>query len=74
MSAQRKLGHEPTSHAGHQEADIIEALKASPAAHAKYQALPPSHKDEYVKWIGEAKKPETRSRRIAGMITKLTSE
>jgi hypothetical protein len=55
----------------HPHDDITEALRASPAAHSKFAALPLSHKTEYLKWIGEAKKPTTRARRITGMIEKL---
>ena len=29
-----------------------------------FKKLPPSHKNEYLKWIDEAKKPETRTKRI----------
>lgn len=38
----------------------------------KFQRLPPSHVREYVKWIDEAKKPETRARRIEGAIARFT--
>jgi uncharacterized protein YdeI (YjbR/CyaY-like superfamily) len=53
--------------------DISEALRANPAALSRFEGLPPSHKAEYLKWIDEAKRAETRTRRIAGMIDKLTS-
>jgi uncharacterized protein YdeI (YjbR/CyaY-like superfamily) len=52
--------------------DVIEALRANPAALSRFEALPPSHKAEYLKWIDEAKRAETRQRRIAGMIDRLT--
>ena len=52
--------------------DVIEALRANPAALSRFEALPPSHKAEYLKWIDEAKRDETRKRRIAGMIDKLS--
>jgi uncharacterized protein YdeI (YjbR/CyaY-like superfamily) len=51
--------------------DVIEALRANPAALSIFEGLPPSHRNEYLKWIDEAKRDETRKRRIAGMIDKL---
>lgn len=33
--------------------------------------LPPSHQREYLKWIEEAKRADTRARRIAQTITRL---
>lgn len=48
------------------------AFKAALAKHAKaratFTALAPSHKREYNEWIAEAKKDETRTRRIATAI------
>jgi uncharacterized protein YdeI (YjbR/CyaY-like superfamily) len=52
--------------------DIEEALRANPAALSAFEALPPSHKREYLNWIDEAKRDDTRKRRIAGMIERLT--
>lgn len=54
------------------DTDISEALRANPAALSRFEGLPPSHKAEYLKWIDEARRPETRGRRIAGMIDRLT--
>jgi uncharacterized protein YdeI (YjbR/CyaY-like superfamily) len=45
--------------------DFAEALKANPAAQAVYAAFSPSMKREYVEWITEARREETRLRRIA---------
>ena len=53
--------------------DISEALRANPAALSTFEGLPPSHKREYLNWIDEAKRDDTRQRRIAGMIDRLTS-
>ena len=53
--------------------DIMEALRVHPAALSTFAGLPPSHKAEYLKWIDEAKKADTRRRRIAGMIDRLTN-
>jgi uncharacterized protein YdeI (YjbR/CyaY-like superfamily) len=43
---------------------IEEALKANEAACQNFQALAPSHRRNYVRWITEAKKEETRQRRL----------
>ena len=51
--------------------DVREALRANPAALSRFEGLPPSHRKEYLNWIDEAKRDETRKRRIAGMIDKL---
>lgn len=45
-------------------ADLAEALAAVPAADRAFRGLPPSHRREYLTWIAEAKKPDTRHRRI----------
>ena len=37
-----------------------------------YEALPPSHRREYAKWISEAKQAETRSERVAKMVRRLS--
>ena len=52
--------------------DITEALRSNTAALSSFESLPPSHKREYLNWIDEAKRDDTRKRRIAGMIDKLT--
>ncbi|MFO6447140.1 YdeI/OmpD-associated family protein [Erythrobacter sp. NE805] len=41
------------------------ALDAAPAARAAFDAFAPSHRREYVEWIAEAKRDETRDKRIA---------
>ena len=33
------------------------------AAERIFEALPPSHRNEYLRWIGEAKRAETRRHR-----------
>ena len=42
--------------------DLDEAL--DDAARAHFHGLAPSHRKEWVRWVEEAKKPETRSARI----------
>jgi hypothetical protein len=51
--------------------DLQKALKASKRASAGWASLSPSHKREHVKHIIEAKKPETRTRRIETTIAVL---
>jgi uncharacterized protein YdeI (YjbR/CyaY-like superfamily) len=43
--------------------DIEDALKQAGLAEFFADCTPP-HRNEYLKWIGEAKKPETRKARI----------
>lgn len=49
------------------------ALSKSKKALAKYETFPPSHKREVLDYILEAKKPETRARRIAKTVTWLAA-
>ena len=44
--------------------DFVKALKAAPKAWERWQALSYTHQREHVEAIEEAKKPETRVRRI----------
>jgi uncharacterized protein YdeI (YjbR/CyaY-like superfamily) len=41
------------------------ALKKNRKAKETFDAFPPSHRREYAEWIAEAKRPETRARRVA---------
>lgn len=45
-------------------ADLRAALAADPAAQAAFEKLSFTHRREYVEWIEEAKRPETRARRV----------
>ena len=54
--------------------ELLAALAEDPAAETAYAALPPSHRREYARWIGEAKKPETRAERVARTMRRLTSD
>ena len=45
--------------------DLAAALDGEPAAAASFAAFPPGCRREYVEWVTEAKRPETRARRIA---------
>ncbi|MEA2999347.1 MAG: hypothetical protein QOK17_1180 [Sphingomonadales bacterium] len=44
--------------------DLRTALDAEPRAAAAFDAFPPSCRREYVEWVTEAKRPETRAKRL----------
>ena len=46
-------------------ADLVAALKQNTAAKAAFDAFPPGAKRDYVEWIVEAKREETRAKRLA---------
>jgi len=48
--------------------DLAQALAASPAAKASFDGFPPSGQREYLEWVVEAKRPETRAKRVAQAI------
>jgi len=48
--------------------DLLAALKKNAAARKTFEAFSPSAKREYVEWIVEAKREETRSKRLAQAI------
>jgi Bacteriocin-protection, YdeI or OmpD-Associated/Domain of unknown function (DUF1905) len=48
--------------------DLREALADAPAAKAAFEALSFTHQREYVEWVKEAKRSETRERRIAATV------
>jgi uncharacterized protein YdeI (YjbR/CyaY-like superfamily) len=52
-------------------ADLAAALAGCPPAGASFAALAASHRAEYLRWIDEAKRPETRARRIASTVERL---
>ena len=45
--------------------DMRAAIDAMPAAKATFDAFPPSSQREYVEWVTEAKRDETRAKRLA---------
>jgi uncharacterized protein YdeI (YjbR/CyaY-like superfamily) len=45
--------------------DLAAALASNPAAQATFDAFPPSCRREYVDWVTEAKRPDTRAKRLA---------
>ena len=52
---------------------IAKALKKHRAAWATFEKLAPSHRWHYVMWIDQAKRPETRERRLQQAIEMLAS-
>lgn len=48
--------------------DIASVLNENPKAKALFEAMSYTHRKEYIRWIGEAKKAETRERRMLNMI------
>lgn len=45
-------------------ADLAEALAGDGEARAAFEALAFTHRKEFARWVGEAKRPETRERRV----------
>lgn len=52
-------------------AELLALLDAEPTAKAVFEALPPSHQREYTNWISEAKREETKQRRLQQTIENL---
>jgi hypothetical protein len=48
--------------------DLRSALGADDAAQEAFDKLSYTHRREYVEWVEEAKRPETRARRVAGTV------
>lgn len=51
--------------------DLASALKRNARARATFDGFSPSHRREYVEWITEAKRAETRARRLAQTLEQL---
>jgi hypothetical protein len=52
-------------------ADLQAALAGDPEAKAAFARLSVSHRREYAEWVKEAKRPDTRQRRIAATIERV---
>jgi uncharacterized protein YdeI (YjbR/CyaY-like superfamily) len=50
---------------------LATALAGDAAAQAAFDALSFTHRKEYARWVAEAKRPETRERRIAETLARL---
>jgi uncharacterized protein YdeI (YjbR/CyaY-like superfamily) len=48
--------------------DVIQAVKANKAAKNYFETLPPGYMKTCMRWIDDAKRPETRVRRIAEFV------
>jgi uncharacterized protein YdeI (YjbR/CyaY-like superfamily) len=65
--APRKPKHAPKP-PPQMHADFAAALDKAPRAKAAFDNFAPSHRREYLEWIGDAKRDETRQKRIATTI------
>jgi hypothetical protein len=52
-------------------ADIAQALDASPEARALFQSVAPFYRKNFLRWIDQAKRAETRAARISEMVKML---
>lgn len=52
-------------------AELAAALAAQPGATEKFDALAPSHRKEFTRWVTDAKRAETRERRLAEAVRKV---
>ena len=48
--------------------DLAAALDAAPGARVAFDACSFSHRREWVEWVSGAKRPETRERRVRGVV------
>jgi uncharacterized protein YdeI (YjbR/CyaY-like superfamily) len=48
--------------------DLASALAKANGAAAKFEAMPASHQKEWIRVIEDAKKPQTRARRIENAV------
>jgi uncharacterized protein YdeI (YjbR/CyaY-like superfamily) len=72
------LAEKPPARQSKEELDIPrflkQALKASPKAWESFERLAPSHRKQYVMWIMDAKKEETRARRLREAVALLEQD
>ena len=54
--------------------DLAAALAGEPGLKSRFDGLAPSHRRQYVDWVVEAKRPETRQRRVEGTLDRLRAE
>jgi hypothetical protein len=50
---------------------LAAAFETDPAARDAFDVLAFTHRKEFARWVGEAKRPETRDRRVAETLTML---
>jgi hypothetical protein len=70
-TVQIELSEDHTERIVTEPPELLAALADNPAARSAYDALPPSHRLEYARWISEAKQEETRASRAAKTIRRL---
>jgi hypothetical protein len=51
--------------------DLAAALAGEQAARAYFDGLAYTHRQEWVRWVEEAKRPETRARRVTATVERL---
>lgn len=52
--------------------DFEDALREVPGALKAFESMPPSHRREYIEWILEAKRDDTRKRRIKKAVDQIS--
>ena len=53
--------------------DVAAALSAAPDACRFFESLPTFYRKNYMRWIHDAKRPETRAKRVAEMVELLSA-
>lgn len=54
--------------------ELVAALAAAPAARERFEELSPTHRREYVRWVGEARRADARERRAAQTVMRLLEQ
>ena len=55
------------------EDDVASALSEAPGARRFFESLPTFYRKNYMRWIHDAKRPETRAKRVAEMVQLLNA-
>jgi hypothetical protein len=72
ISLEEDLAEVPANAEVGEPPELLAALAKNAAVRAVYEALPPSHRREYAKWIAEANQAQTRAERVAKMVRRLS--
>ncbi len=54
--------------------ELASALAGNAQARERFESLPSNHQVQYIEWITEARKPETRARRAAKAVEMLLAD
>lgn len=54
--------------------ELVAALRAAPDARERFDQLAPSHRREYVRWVAEARREDSRERRAAQTVMRLLEQ